>query len=110
MDKENALAALSALAHETRLDVFRTLIQAGPDGLAAGDIAEKHKIVQNTMSSHLAILSRAGLISRLRDGRSIRYSADYDAMRALLMYLLEDCCRGEAQICAPIAEAMACHC
>ena len=109
MEKKIALEALAALAHETRLDVFRSLIQAGPQGLPAGEIASMHDVVQNTMSSHLAILSRAGLITRNREGRSIRYSANYEAMQSLLMYLLEDCCRGDAQICAPIAEAMACR-
>ena len=110
MDKIKALAALNALAHETRLDVFRSLIQAGPQGLPAGEIAELHKVVQNTMSSHLGILSRAGLVTRDRSGRSIRYSANYDEMRSLLLFLLEDCCKGDAQICAPIVEAMACNC
>ena len=109
MDKTNALAALSALAHETRLEVFRSLVQAGPEGLAAGEIADQHAVVQNTMSSHLAILSRAGLITRSRQGRSIRYRAVYDAMRALVLYLLEDCCRGESQICAPIIAAIGCN-
>ena len=110
MDKIIALEALAALAHETRLEVFRSLIQAGPDGLAAGEIATLHAVVQNTMSSHLAILSRSGLITRSRAGRSIRYRANYAAMQSLLMYLLEDCCRGNAEICAPIAQAIACHC
>mgnify|MGYP001820179927 CR=1 FL=1 len=110
MDKTPALDALAAMAHETRLDVFRSLVQAGPEGLAAGEIATMHDVVQNTMSSHLATLSRAGLITRNRSGRSIRYSANYQTMQSLLLYLLEDCCRGDAQICAPIAEAMACHC
>ncbi|MGR8948671.1 MAG: ArsR/SmtB family transcription factor [Gammaproteobacteria bacterium] len=109
MDKKKALEALSALAHETRLDVFRSLIQAGAAGLPAGEIAETHDVLQNTMSSHLAILTRAGLIANKRSGRSVSYSADYDTMRKLLLYLLEDCCRGDSQICAPIIEAIACH-
>ncbi|MEM7467211.1 MAG: metalloregulator ArsR/SmtB family transcription factor [Pseudomonadota bacterium] len=110
MDKLLALEALSALAHETRLDVFRSLIQAGPEGIPAGEIAEAHDVRQNTMSSHLSILRRAGLIGKERIGRSIRYSANFDAMRDLLLYLLEDCCRGDTQICAPIVEALACNC
>ena len=108
MDKANALEALSALAHETRLEVFRSLVQAGPTGLPAGEIADQHAVLQNTMSSHLAILSRARLIARSREGRTIRYRANYDTMRDLLLYLMEDCCRGESEICGPIAEAIGC--
>jgi len=110
MDKSNALEALHALAHETRLDVFRMLIQAGPAGLPAGTISDRLSVLQNTMSSHLAILARAGLVRKVRDGRVIQYSADYDAMRALLLYLLEDCCGGDTAICVPILETMQCAC
>ena len=102
-----ALEALSALAHETRLDVFRSLVQAGPAGLPAGEIAEDHDVLQNTMSSHLGILNRAGLIAKTR---TILYSANYGAMQELLLYLLEDCCRGDSKICSPIADALACIC
>lgn len=105
-----ALEALSALAHETRLDVFRSLVQAGPAGLPAGEIAEYHDVLQNTMSSHLGILNRAGLIAKTRSGRTILYSANYGAMKELLLYLLEDCCRGDSKICSPIADALACIC
>ena len=109
MNQLQALEALSALAHETRLDVFRSLVQAGQTGLPAGEIAKTHDVLQNTMSSHLAILSRAGLIASQRNGRSIHYSANYDTMRALLVYLLEDCCGGDTQICSSIVETMACN-
>lgn len=108
MDKKHALEALNALAHETRLDVFRSLIQAGTNGLAAGEIATNHDVLQNTMSSHLAILSRGGLVTKVRDGRSIRYSANYDAMKSLLIYLMEDCCRGDQKICTPVLSAFSC--
>lgn len=110
MDKLDALEALSALAHETRLEVFRLLIQAGPSGMPAGKIADALEVRQNTMSSHLGVLTRAGMITKLRDGRVIYYSAHYDGMRALLLYLVEDCCRGETEICSPIIEAMQCVC
>lgn len=110
MDKQNALKALAALAHETRLDVFRSLVKAGPDGLPAGEIAVSQNVVQNTMSNHLAILSRAGLIKKQRSGRVIQYSANYQSMRDLMMYMLEDCCAGDTRICEPVAEALACNC
>lgn len=108
MNQLQALEALSALAHETRLDVFRSLVQAGQTGLPAGEIAKAHDVLQNTMSSHLAILSRAGLIASQRSGRSIHYSANYDTMRALLLYLVEDCCGGDTNMGASIAQAMSC--
>jgi len=108
MDKLEALEALTALGHQTRLDVFRLLVQAGPAGLPAGGIAEALEVRQNTMSSHLGILTRAGMITKLREGRVIQYSAHYEGMRELLLYLLEDCCRGDNEICSPIVAAMAC--
>ena len=110
MDKNPALDALAALAHETRLEVFRLLVKAGPDGLAAGAIGESLGVRQNTMSSHLAILNRAGLIAKSRDGRVIRYCANYAQMRELLLYLLEDCCNGNVEICLPVIEAARCAC
>ena len=110
MDKISALEALAALAHETRLDVFRLLVQAGSAGVPAGEIADALGVRQNTMSSHLGILTRAGMITKSREGRVIRYGAHYDGMRDLLLYVLEDCCHGDMEICAPIAEAMACAC
>lgn len=110
MDKITALNALTALSQETRLDVFRLLVRAGPAGLAAGEIASSLEVRQNTMSSHLGILLRGGLINKHRDGRVVRYRADYDGMRSLLMFLMEDCCQGDATICAPLLEAISCAC
>ena len=110
MDKTTALDGLAALAHETRLDVFRLLVKAGPDGIAAGEIGEVLGVRQNTMSSHLGILTRAGLVTKSRDGRVIRYAANFAQMRGLLLYLLEDCCAGNAEICAPVAETARCAC
>jgi len=99
-----AVEALSALAHESRLSIFRLLVRAGTDGLAAGEIARKLDVLPNTLSANLAVLANAGLVGSRREGRSIIYTADYDRMTALLGFLMEDCCNGEAAICAPLAE------
>jgi len=97
-----AVEALSALAHGSRLAVFRLLVRAGADGMAAGDIAREIGALPNPLSSHLTILGHAGLVRARRDGRSIIYSADYDTMRGLLAFLVDDCCAGRPEICAPI--------
>jgi len=97
-----AVAALSALAQEHRLALFRLLVQAGPDGLSAGMIAEKLGVPASSLSFHLAHLNRAGLVSQTRRGRSLIYAADYAAMNALLGYLMENCCGGAG--CAAPAE------
>lgn len=99
-----AVEALSALAHEGRLSIFRLLVRAGNDGVAAGDIARKLGVLPNTLSASLTVLVNAGLIDSRREGRSIFYSANYDRMSGLLGYLMEDCCNGNAAICAPLAE------
>lgn len=98
-----AVEALSALAHEGRLSVFRLLVRAGPDGVAAGDIARKLDVLPNTLSASLTVLAHAGLVQSRREGRSIIYTADYERMSGLLGFLMEDCCNGEASICAPLA-------
>lgn len=103
METKSAVTSLSALALEGRLSVFRLLVQAGPEGLPAGEIARRLEILPNTLSANLSVLSHAGLVSSKRDGRSIIYSADYDAMRQLLAFLMEDCCGGATEICAPLA-------
>jgi ArsR family transcriptional regulator, arsenate/arsenite/antimonite-responsive transcriptional repressor len=103
MDITNALAGLAALAHEGRLSVFRLLVKAGPDGLAAGEIARKLDTQPNTMSAQLLVLSNAGLILARREGRSIIYAADFERMSALLQFLTKDCCGGRPEICAPLA-------
>ena len=106
METDKVLSALSALAQESRLAVFRLLVKAGPDGMAAGDIARKLKTAANTMSAQLLVLSNAGLIHARRDGRSIIYAVDYDRMGALLLFLTQDCCGGKAEICAPLAQTV----
>ncbi len=107
MDVELALEALSALSNETRLWVFRLLVQAGTGGLAAGEIADALGSRQNTMSSHLKILASAELLTQRREGRSIIYGANYDTVRRLVLFLMEDCCAGNTQVCRPVAESLA---
>jgi DNA-binding transcriptional ArsR family regulator len=103
MEKTDTIAALAALAQENRLDVFRLLVQAGPQGLAAGAVAEKLSLAPNTLSFHLDRLRTAGLISVKREGRSLIYAARYETMNGLLSYLTENCCGGVATDCAPAA-------
>jgi len=101
MKKEKAIAALAALAQESRLDVFRMLVQSGPDGMPAGEIGAKLGVPSPTLSFHLNHLKYAGLVTCKRDSRSIIYSADYKAMNELISYMMENCCRGDTQQCAP---------
>lgn len=108
MDIDDALDGLAALAHKSRLEIFRLLVRAGDDGMAAGDIAVAMGSRQNTTSTNLAILTRAGLISSERDGRSIRYRADLGSARDLIGFLLEDCCNGAPEICAPMLSELEC--
>lgn len=103
METKFAVASLSAIAHEARLSVFRMLVQAGPEGLPAGEIARRLGVPPSTLSASLNVLSHADLIASRRVGRSIIYTAHYDAMRQLLAFLMEDCCNGSPEICAPLA-------
>jgi len=104
MESEVAILALAALAQPTRLDVFKLLVKHEPAGLAAGDIARALAVPQNTMSAHLAILARAGLVASERKSRSIIYRANLVRFQALTSFLVEDCCGGRAELCAPVAE------
>jgi ArsR family transcriptional regulator, arsenate/arsenite/antimonite-responsive transcriptional repressor len=99
MSAPHATAALAALGQPTRLAIFRTLMQREPDGLAAGLIAQAIGCAHNTLSSHLSILARTGLIRATRDGRSIVYRVDIRAMRALVDFLVTDCCDGHPELC-----------
>ncbi len=110
MDKLDALAAFQALSQETRLDVFRLLMRAGADGMAAGEIANTCGVRQNTMSSHLSILSNAGLIAATRDGRSVRYRADLTGVQGLLAFLMENCCGGNPKQCQPLIQEISLTC
>jgi len=103
MESTSAVTALSALAHEGRLAIFRLLVRAGAEGMAAGEIARATGALANTLSSNLNILSAAGLVTSRRAGRSIIYAAAYGRMRDLLAFLMEDCCAGKPEICAPLA-------
>jgi DNA-binding transcriptional ArsR family regulator len=106
MDIYDAVSTLESLAHETRLGVFRLLVQAGPDGLSAGGIAEEMGALQNTMSNHLSKLNRAGIVTSQRDGRHIIYRANYEALSGLIVYLMKDCCGRRSEVCDPIAASM----
>ena len=108
MDTSAALQAFAALSQPTRLDVFRLLIKAGEAGVSAGDISAALDVRQNTMSANLGILARSGLIRSEREGRSIRYFADMDGMRALLSFLMEDCCGGCPELCQPVLDELVC--
>jgi len=106
MEKAEAIAALAALAQDNRLDVFRLLVQAGPDGLPAGQVAGALGLAPNTLTFHFDRLRHAGLVTVRRAGRSMIYAARFDSMRALLDYLTENCCQG-TEPCAPDAIASA---
>lgn len=103
MESPAAVTALAALAHPRRLEIFRLLVRAGHEGMAAGEIARATGSLPNTLSANLNILAGAGLVAARRDGRSMIYTAGYDRMRELLAFLMEDCCAGKPEICAPLA-------
>lgn len=107
MESESAISALGALAQGTRLDVFRLLVRHEPGGLAAGEVARRLDVPQNTMSAHLGVLARAGLVRAERRSRSVIYRADLDGLRALMLFLVKDCCAGSAELCAPLLAELA---
>ncbi len=102
MEMREAASTLSALAHEGRLSIFRLLVRAGPGGVRAGEIAAELAAPASTLSANLTVLSHAGLIEGRREGRAIRYAARYGRMSALLAFLLDDCCNGRPDVCAPL--------
>ncbi len=106
MDISSTVKSLGALAQESRLNAFRLLVRSGSDGLAAGEIARRLDIPHNTLSSHLAILVNAGLVNSHRESRSIIYNIDFDGTRALLSFLMEDCCQTRPEICAPVLDSL----
>jgi DNA-binding transcriptional ArsR family regulator len=109
MDNEAAISALGALAQGTRLDTFRLLVRHEPDGLPAGEVARLLNMPQNTMSAHLGTLARAGLVQSERLSRSIIYLVDLDRLRELTLFLVKDCCDGQAELCVPlIADLTSC--
>ncbi|HVY59335.1 MAG TPA: metalloregulator ArsR/SmtB family transcription factor [Xanthobacteraceae bacterium] len=102
MDEQEAVLAFTALAQTTRLEAFRLLIAHEPEGLPAGDIARQLVVPHNTMSTHLAVLARAGLVQAERRSRSVIYRARLDAVRSLVGFLVKDCCGGRPELCAPL--------
>lgn len=110
MEIRQAIDALAALAQDTRLRTFRLLVEYGHQGMAAGEIAQDLAIPQNTLSTHLGILQQAGLLTSRRQGRSVIYAVDFDGLRAVLAFLLQDCCRGQAELCAPVLDAVIADC
>ncbi len=109
MDDIETIAALAALAQSTRLNTFRLLVSREPDGVPAGELARLMDVPQNTMSAHLAILARAGLVRGERHSRSIIYRADLPRLREVALFLVKDCCGGRPEVCAPmIAELSPC--
>ena len=103
-----AVDALGALAHETRLGVFRMLVMAGHDGMIAGAIATSQGVPPSTMSHHLATLERAGLVQSERESRLIHYRADFTGMRRLLTFLMQDCCQGVPEMCGDLFASLQC--
>jgi ArsR family transcriptional regulator, arsenate/arsenite/antimonite-responsive transcriptional repressor len=108
MDSDTAIAVLAALAQPTRLATFKLLVRHEPGGLPAGEIARTIDVPQNTMSAHLAILARAGLVHADRHSRQIIYRADIARLRALMLFLAQDCCAGSPELCAPLIAELAC--
>jgi DNA-binding transcriptional ArsR family regulator len=101
MEKIDAVAALAALAQDNRLDVFRLLVQAGREGMPAGEVASALQLAPNTLTFHFDRLRSAGLVSVRREGRSMIYAARFETMNALLAYLTENCCQGAPKTCSP---------
>ncbi|MBR0556899.1 helix-turn-helix transcriptional regulator [Ciceribacter sp. L1K23] len=108
MDEKTTIDALSALAQPTRLQTFRLLVSHEPNGVPAGELARLIGVPQNTMSAHLATLSQAGLVAGERQGRSILYRVDLDRFRTVALYLLKDCCGGNASLCQPLIDDLTC--
>jgi len=106
MEKTDAILALSALAQSTRLECFSRLVKALPEAITAGDLATALGVPQNTLSTHLALLAQAGLVSSERQGRSILYRAEIQGLQSLVGFLLQDCCAGRPDICAPVLAAL----
>jgi len=108
MESEQAILSFAALAQPTRLEVFRLLVRAEPKGISAGELAKSLAVPANTLSSHLNVMTRAGLVRGERHSRTIIYRARVDELRALIGFLLKDCCDGRPEICAPILDDISC--
>lgn len=110
LNEQQALDAFGALSQQTRLQMVRVLVVAGPDGLAAGAVGEQVGASSSSASFHLANLERAGLVQSRREARSIIYSANYDVLAGLVDFLMMDCCQGRPEVCAPVTKEPACAC
>ncbi|WP_319532275.1 helix-turn-helix domain-containing protein [uncultured Cohaesibacter sp.] len=110
MDTNSAATIFASLSQPTRLDVFRMLIEAGPDGMSSGDIGDRMGIKPNTMSVNLKQLLHSGLVRNERRGRQVYYFADMAAVGSLLSYLMQDCCGGRPELCSPVINELACGC
>jgi ArsR family transcriptional regulator len=108
MDERQAISGFAALAQETRLRAVRLLVRAGREGVPAGEVAEEMGVSPSNISFHLKELERAGLIVARREARQIFYAADYDGLSGLIRFLMEDCCQGRAEVCAPVLAAPCC--
>jgi len=108
MHRRQALLSFAALSQDTRLSIVRTLVKAGPDGVAAGEVADEVGVSASNLSFHLKELQHAGLVEARREARSIIYSANYPALRDLVGFLMKDCCAGHPEICAPAVNDAAC--
>lgn len=106
METKSAVTALSALAHPGRLAIFRLLVRAGPEGIAAGEIARRQDVPPSTLSANLTLLAHAGLIESRRDGKSVIYTVRYGNMAELLEFLIEDCCSGSSEICGSLTNIL----
>ncbi len=109
MDERQAIGAFGALSQETRLQIIRMLVVAGPEGMAAGSIAEKLDVSASNLSFHLKELDRAGLVGQQREARSIIYTVNYDTLSGLVRFLMEDCCSGHPEVCLQVTAASACR-
>ncbi len=108
MDIDDALRALAALAHPTRLEAFRLLVRHEPDGLSTGELVEATGLTQSTFSTHLAVLAKAGLIDAEKIGRQMIQRVRMERLRDLMIFLAKDCCQGRAELCAPLVAELSC--
>ena len=108
MDTETALTALAALAHPTRLEAYRLLVQHEPEGLSTGQLVEASGLTQSTFSTHLAVLAKAGLVRSEKRGRQFIQRAEIDTLKGLMLFLAKDCCQGRPELCEPLLAELAC--
>ena len=108
MVTDDALSALAALSHPTRLATFRLLVRQEPEGLSTGELVSELRLTQSTLSTHLAVLAKAGLVTAEKRGRQQIQRASIDALRRLMTFLVKDCCQGRAELCEPLLAELSC--